>query len=122
MGETAQKRYRRVFNAWTAGEQAYALELCRELVRTFPDYNIAWQLEGVLLYETARYAEAEQVLREAIQGMALEKLHYGYFDLGHLYSLVRFCDGGVIYWRKKHLWRIDLNGSNNAPLIPESAK
>lgn len=75
-----------MFNAWTGGEYGYALELCRELVRSFPDYNIAWQLEGGLLYETARYAEAEQVLREAIQGMALEKLHYGYFDLGRLYK------------------------------------
>src|SRR5580765_4015903 len=39
-------------------------------------------------------------------------------DNGGQYSLARFYDGGVIYWRKKHLWRIDLDGSNNAPLIP----
>jgi len=43
-------------------------------------------------------------------------------DNGGQYSLVRFCDDGVIYWRKRLLWRVDLNGSNNAPLIPESAK
>jgi hypothetical protein len=43
-------------------------------------------------------------------------------DNGGQYSLVRFCDDGVIYWRKKLLWRVDLNGSNNAPLISESAK
>lgn len=43
-------------------------------------------------------------------------------DNGGQYSLVRFCDDGVIYWRKKLLWRVDLNGSNNAPLIPDPAK
>lgn len=43
-------------------------------------------------------------------------------DNGGQYSLVRFCDDGVIYWRKKLLWRVDLNGSNNVPLIPESAR
>lgn len=43
-------------------------------------------------------------------------------DNGRQYSLVRFCDDGVIYWRKKLLWRVDLNGSNNAPLIPEASR
>jgi hypothetical protein len=43
-------------------------------------------------------------------------------DNGGQYSLARFWDGGVIYWRKKHLWRIDLDGSNNVPLIPGSPK
>ena len=38
-------------------------------------------------------------------------------DNGGQYSIPRFYDGGVIYWRKKHLWRVDLNGSNNVPLI-----
>jgi hypothetical protein len=37
------------------------------------------------------------------------------------YSLVRFCDDGVIYSRKRLLWRVDLNGSNNAPLLPMPA-
>jgi tetratricopeptide (TPR) repeat protein len=100
MSATAEKGYHRVFNAWTAGEQAYALELCRELVRSFPDYNIAWLLEGVLLYETARYAEAEQVLREAIQGIALEQLHYGYDDLGRLYKLQGRYDEAEKWYRK----------------------
>jgi hypothetical protein len=43
-------------------------------------------------------------------------------DNGGQYSLASFCDGGVIYSRKRLLWRVDLNGSNNAPLIPEPAK
>jgi len=34
------------------------------------------------------------------------------------YSLASFCDGGVIYSRKRLLWRVDLDGSNNAPLLP----
>ena len=39
-------------------------------------------------------------------------------DNGGQYSLPRFCDGGVIYWRKRQLWRVDIGGANNAPLIP----
>ena len=38
-------------------------------------------------------------------------------DNGGQYSLARFCGDSVIYWRKNVLWRIDLNGSNNAPLF-----
>jgi len=43
-------------------------------------------------------------------------------DNGAQYSLCRFCGDGVIYWRKKLLWRVDLNGSNNAPLLPIPGK
>jgi hypothetical protein len=43
-------------------------------------------------------------------------------DNGGQYSLARFWDDGVIYSRKRLLWRVDLNGSNNAPLIPEAAR
>jgi hypothetical protein len=38
-------------------------------------------------------------------------------DKSGQYSLCRFYDGGVIYSRKRHLWRVDLNGSNNMPLF-----
>jgi len=38
-------------------------------------------------------------------------------DKSGQYSLCRFYDGGVIYSHKRHLWRVDLNGSNNAPLF-----
>ena len=37
------------------------------------------------------------------------------------YSLARFCGDGVIYIRKNVLWRVDLNGSNNAPLFQPGA-
>jgi tetratricopeptide (TPR) repeat protein len=100
MGQTAEKPYNRVFNAWAAGEYGYALELCRELTRAYPDYNMAWVLEGVLLYETARYEEGGQVLREAIQGMALDRLHYGYGDLGRLYKFQGRYDEAEKWYRK----------------------
>jgi hypothetical protein len=38
------------------------------------------------------------------------------------YSLASFWDDGVVYSRNRLLWRVDLNGSNNVPLIPESSK
>ncbi|MGZ4963302.1 MAG: hypothetical protein ACXWC8_12170, partial [Limisphaerales bacterium] len=38
-------------------------------------------------------------------------------DRSKQYSLCRFYEGGVIYSRNRHLWRIDLNGSNNVPLF-----
>ncbi len=34
------------------------------------------------------------------------------------YSLARFCSDGVICSRNGLLWRTDLNGNNNAPLLP----
>ena len=76
--------YRKMFNAWRAGEYAFALELSRELLQEYPDYNIGWMLQGVILYELARYDEAEQVLHNAIQGVPLEHLPHGYVHLGHL--------------------------------------
>ena len=35
------------------------------------------------------------------------------------YSLPRFYNNEVIYFRNRLLWRVDLNGSNNAPLFPD---
>ena len=82
--KVADAAYRKMFNAWDAGECAHALELSRELLKEFPDYNIGWVLQGVILYELARYDEAEQVLHNAIQGLPLEHLKHGYIHLGHL--------------------------------------
>src|ERR1041385_6217343 len=76
--------YRKMFDAWKAGERAFALELSRELLREFPDFNVGWVIQGIVLYELARYDEAEQVLHNAIQGMPLEQLQHGYTQLGHL--------------------------------------
>jgi tetratricopeptide (TPR) repeat protein len=79
------KTYRVMFDAWSAGEYAHALEISRELLREFPDFSLGWVLQGVVLYELARYEEAEQVLHNAIQSLPLEHLHHGYVHLGHLY-------------------------------------
>jgi hypothetical protein len=40
---------------------------------------------------------------------------------GH-YSIPRFCDSSVIYHRDGHLWRVDLNGSNNTRLFAPAAQ
>jgi tetratricopeptide (TPR) repeat protein len=77
--------YRKMFDAWSNGEPAHALELSRELLQKFPECNIGWLLQGVILYELARYNEAEQVLLSAIQDMTLEQLDHGYLHLGHLH-------------------------------------
>ena len=92
--------YRKMFNAWDAGEHALALELSRELLEEFPDYNIGWVLQGVILYELARYGEAEQVLHHAIQGLPLEHLHHGYVHLGHLYRERGDYDHAEKWYRK----------------------
>ena len=39
-------------------------------------------------------------------------------DHGGRYALPRFYGNSVIYFRNRLLWRVDLNGSNNAPLFP----
>jgi tetratricopeptide (TPR) repeat protein len=77
--------YRQAFDAWAAGEHANALELCRELLRNFPDYSIGRLLEGIVLSELARYDEAEQMINEAIQGLSIEALPHGYMHLAHLH-------------------------------------
>src|SRR5688572_23731926 len=92
--------YRKMFNAWSAGEHALALELSRDLLQRFPDYNIGWLLQGIILYELARYAEAEQVLHNAIQGLPLEHLHHGYVNLGHLYRERGDYDKAEEWYRK----------------------
>jgi hypothetical protein len=43
-------------------------------------------------------------------------------DNGGQYALCRFYGDSIIYWRKKLLWRVDLNGSNNVPLLPIPGK
>jgi len=77
--------YRKMFDAWDAGEHAYALELSRVLLHDFPDFEFGLVLQGVILYELARYEEAEQVLRAAVQDLSTEAKHHGYLQLGHLF-------------------------------------
>jgi hypothetical protein len=43
-------------------------------------------------------------------------------DNGGQYSLPRFGGEGVIYWRKRLLWQVDLNGSNNVPLLTQPSQ
>jgi len=80
----ADKLYRTMFNAWQEGESAYALELSRELLRQFPDYYIGLLLQGVMLYELARYDEAERILRRALQLVPDQSRDHVYTHLGHL--------------------------------------
>jgi tetratricopeptide (TPR) repeat protein len=89
-----------MFDAWSAGEHAHALELSRELLQSFPDYDIGWLLQGIILSELARYDEAEQVLHEAIQGLSPEHLHHGYVHLGHLYRERGDYDHAEKWYRK----------------------
>ncbi len=77
--------YRRVFDAWSSEEHANALEMCRKLLRKFPDYTIGRLLEGIILYELGRYDSAEQRINRAIQGLGPEELPHGYLHLGHLH-------------------------------------
>jgi tetratricopeptide (TPR) repeat protein len=90
----------RVSKAWTAAQHATALELCRELLREFPDYSIGRVLQGVILYELARYQEAEQVLREAVRTLSLEQLPYAYAQLGHLHRDSGHYDEAERWYRK----------------------
>jgi tetratricopeptide (TPR) repeat protein len=80
----ADETYRNMIDAWSAGEYAFALEVSRDLLRKFPDYDIGWLLQGVMLYELARYDEAEKTLRRAIQLIPDKSLDHGYVHMGHL--------------------------------------
>ena len=74
-----------MFDAYSAGEQAYALELSREFTRDHPDFDLGWLLHGIILCELARYDESERALHAAIETLQAEHLNHGYFQLGHLY-------------------------------------
>jgi tetratricopeptide (TPR) repeat protein len=77
--------YQKTFDAWSEGEHAHALELSRELLHDFPDFEIGLLLQGIILYELARYEEAEHLLQIVIQDLSPEHLDHGYVHLGHLY-------------------------------------
>jgi len=77
--------YRKTFDAWSRGENAYALEQSRELLREFPDFDLACLLQGIILYKLARYEESERVLHQAVQAISFEHLGYAYTQSGHLY-------------------------------------
>jgi tetratricopeptide (TPR) repeat protein len=82
--EDENELYGKMFSAWKAGEHAYALEISRDLLRRFPDYEIGWLLQGVVLYELARYDESQKTLRRALQIIPDQVLDHGYVHLGHL--------------------------------------
>jgi tetratricopeptide (TPR) repeat protein len=98
--QDVRKLYDRMLKAWKAGESGYALELSRDILQAFPDYNLGRLLQGIILFEIARYEEAEQVLHEAIQGMKLEHLHHGYTQLGHMFRERGDCDNAEKWYRK----------------------
>jgi tetratricopeptide (TPR) repeat protein len=79
-----EKAYQRVFDAWSAREHAHALELSRELLHDFPDSKPGILLQGVILYELARYTEAEQILCTVAEHLPPEHLSHAYTHLGHL--------------------------------------
>lgn len=97
---TRDASYDEMFKAWEHGEHAYALELSRELLQRFPDFAVGQVLQGVILYELARYDEAEQVLNAAIQDLPPEQLQHGYVHLGHLHRERGDYLGAETWYRK----------------------
>jgi tetratricopeptide (TPR) repeat protein len=97
---SAEKLYRKMFDAWNRGEHALALELSRDLLRQSPRYDIAWLLQGVILYELARYTDAEKTLRRAVQLIPDASLDHGYVHLGHLCKHRGDFEKAELYYRK----------------------
>ena len=97
---SADEMYRKMFAAWNAGEHSFALEVSRDLMRQSPDHPIGSLLQGVLLYELARYDEAEKILKRAIQLIPPESLDHGYIHLGHLFEDRGNYEEAEQYYRK----------------------
>src|SRR5689334_17561289 len=95
-----QDAYQKMDAAWDAGENAYALELSRELLQQFPDFAMARLLQGGILCQLARYDEAERVIHDAIQGIPLEQLHIGYCRLGQMFDRRGDFENAVKWYRK----------------------
>jgi tetratricopeptide (TPR) repeat protein len=100
MSPKSEEQYQRVFDAWSAGEHAFALELSREFFSEFPDYHAGRLLQGVILHGLARYQEAEEILNEAIQNLPPESLDYGFIQLGHLHRKCGRCDEAEKWYRQ----------------------
>jgi tetratricopeptide (TPR) repeat protein len=81
-----EELYRKMSDAWVADNWACSLEISRDLLRQFPEFEMGWLLQGILLRELARYDEAEKSLRRAVQLLPDQRLDLGYVELGHLFK------------------------------------
>jgi len=95
-----ESAYKKMFDAWEAGEHAYALELSREFLHDFPKVDFGMVLQGIFLYELERYEEAEQVLQAAVQELSTELKPYGYLELGNLFRKKGDCGSAEKWYRQ----------------------
>ena len=79
-----EDRYQDASKAWSEGNYALSLELTRELLKHYPDYLPGRALYGALLYELARYDEAEAALRDLLNDSPEDVLYFVYCQLGNL--------------------------------------
>src|SRR5687768_7553887 len=96
----ADVTYGEMMAALNAGEYALALEVSRDLLRQFPEYEVAWLFQGVILYRTARYDDAEKSLRRAIHFLPDDSLNHGYVHLGNLFNERGDYEKAEEYYRK----------------------
>jgi tetratricopeptide (TPR) repeat protein len=92
--------WNKLCNAWKAGENALALEVSRDLVRESPDFGFGWLIQGVVLYELARYDEAEKTIRYAIKLIPEESLGWAYTHLGTVFKYRGDYEAAERYYRK----------------------
>lgn len=77
--------FNRVDRADRADLPALTVRRARKFLAVFPTYGPAWYRLGQALTQLARYAEAEEALRQAILFCPAEKLHLPYAAIGKVF-------------------------------------
>ncbi len=78
-------RWNRLRAAHKADLPSLTVAEAREFLRDYPDCGPAWKILGEGLIDLARYAEAEDALKQAIAMCPPDKLWIPLTDIGHLH-------------------------------------
>lgn len=79
---------------------AVVVELCKKHLQKFPKHGPAWLRYGIALAAFARYADAEEAIRNALKFWPNERLSGPYGQLGHLAELRGDFKQAAIWYRK----------------------
>jgi tetratricopeptide (TPR) repeat protein len=97
---SARLLWARLRRARHAGLPALAILRARALLAEVPDCGPVWCMLGSELASLARYEEAEQALRKAIEHSRSDKLRIPYAEMGRLFEATGEYDQAEVWYRR----------------------